>query len=143
MNLPMTKNESLKLADHATTQEPTEAETAAAAARADALLEHLEKMGFAVMRKTSTNKRFTARAIIAGHMSGGFVDATPFGERVKITRKKLGITQVELAKRLGMSQPGVQQIEKSANMEEQTARKLAEALGVTLLELFTGKVRQP
>jgi transcriptional regulator with XRE-family HTH domain len=75
--------------------------------------------------------------IIAGHFAGA-PDAMPFGERAKIARKSRGITQAELATRLGISQPAIAELEKGGNMGENTARKLAGALGVTLAELLRG-----
>ena len=47
-------------------------------------------------------------------------------------RRELGVDQVELAERLGMTQGGISKLERSADPKLSTLRKLTEALGGTL-----------
>ncbi|PRG29274.1 XRE family transcriptional regulator [Burkholderia multivorans] len=58
------------------------------------------------------------------------------GERVRQRREQLGMTQQELATRVGCSQPMIKKIE--AGSRTSLGRKLANALGVTLDWLETG-----
>lgn len=47
-------------------------------------------------------------------------------------RRELGVDQVELAERLGMTQGGISKLERSADPKLSTLRNLTEALGGTL-----------
>jgi len=54
-------------------------------------------------------------------------------------RRTLGIDQVDLADRLGMTQGGLSRLERSADPKLSTLRKLTEALGGTLrIEVTVG-----
>jgi DNA-binding XRE family transcriptional regulator len=55
---------------------------------------------------------------------------------LKAWREYLGLTQAEVAKRAGMSQPAYAKLEKpDANPRTATLRKLAKALGISLEQL--------
>lgn len=57
------------------------------------------------------------------------------GEMIKLKRKEKGITQDELAKKLGISRPAVAQFEKeTSHPRTETLQKIAEALGVPVYE---------
>ena len=60
------------------------------------------------------------------------------GEKLKRYRRGAGLTQVELAKRAGLAQSTVTQIEKGKITEPRpgTLRDLAEALGVSPMDLL-------
>ncbi len=61
---------------------------------------------------------------------------TSFGDRVKLLRSKKGITQVELAKRLGITQRGISYYEnETSNPSMEIIEKIAKALGVTRISL--------
>jgi len=63
---------------------------------------------------------------------------------VKAAREKCGLSQVELAHRLGVSEPTYRRYERSPEvMSLQTARRLADVLGVefTDLALYVGGPR--
>ena len=63
------------------------------------------------------------------------------GERLKELRRGLGLTQVEVAKRLGVSQNRVSQMERGdlGQLRIDTLRRYAEALGVDLrIDLLAG-----
>lgn len=63
------------------------------------------------------------------------------GKRLKELRRSLGLTQVEVAKRLGVSQNRVSQMERGdlGQLRIDTLRRYAEALGVDLrIDLLTG-----
>lgn len=67
-----------------------------------------------------------------------------FCERVKARRKELGLTQVEVAERLGISQPALAMIESGRNSPTLDAMyRLATALETTVHDLLpvltTGK----
>ena len=54
-----------------------------------------------------------------------------FGTRVRLLRKRKGITQIELAQRLGVTQRGISYYENEAsNPSMEIIEKIAEALGV-------------
>ena len=54
------------------------------------------------------------------------------GERIRQARKSAGMTQAELAHKLGISAAGIAQWENDLrNPKIETLRKLADALGVT------------
>lgn len=55
---------------------------------------------------------------------------------IKAIRKQRGLTQVELAKRLDISQAAIQRIENSENVQQKTLEKIARALGVHYLQLI-------
>ena len=59
------------------------------------------------------------------------------GENIRRLRKSLGLTQVQLAKRSGLSQSGISDIEKSVNNPStETIRLIASALGVSVSDLI-------
>lgn len=58
------------------------------------------------------------------------------GENIKKARKDLGLTQKELGKRLGITQSAVGQFEKSDNLNQNTLRKIADALEIPLHRLY-------
>lgn len=51
-------------------------------------------------------------------------------ERIKIARKKIGMSQLDLASRLGVSRPAVSKWEKDGSPESFRVEELAEVLGV-------------
>jgi transcriptional regulator with XRE-family HTH domain len=60
-----------------------------------------------------------------------------FGRRVQALRERAGLTQENLADRIGRSVDTVSNIERGANSTRvETAARIAEALGVELRELF-------
>jgi DNA-binding XRE family transcriptional regulator len=54
---------------------------------------------------------------------------------VRAWREHLGITQTEMAKRLGMTQAGYHKIEKSKSLKRDTLKSVAKALGVKVTQL--------
>lgn len=54
---------------------------------------------------------------------------------LKAWRKYLGLTQKEVAKRAGISQAALSQMEKSDNLRTDTLEKLAKALGLKIEQL--------
>jgi predicted transcriptional regulator len=50
--------------------------------------------------------------------------------QLRAAREALGVSQYELARRLGVSQSAVAQTEGSADMRESTVRRYCEALGL-------------
>ena len=64
------------------------------------------------------------------------------GERIKAARKKAGMTQKELADKLGIPYQGISQYERGIrNPKIDTLVKIADSLGVTLEELSSAKTR--
>lgn len=63
------------------------------------------------------------------------------GARVKRLRQQLGISQSELARRLGVGRQNVYQVERGQqeHMRKHTLQKYAEALGVSPSYLATGR----
>lgn len=60
------------------------------------------------------------------------------GEQIKAARKKVGITQAELANRLGISYVGVSQWENGLRKPKyETKKRIANALGLPYYEVFT------
>jgi transcriptional regulator with XRE-family HTH domain len=61
-----------------------------------------------------------------------------FGRRLKEFRKRLGLSQLELSQRSGISQASIARIEanKQKNLKSETMEKLTETLGVTLHEFL-------
>ncbi len=51
---------------------------------------------------------------------------------VKAWRKHLGLSQKELAKRAGISQPALSQMERSDNLRDRTLEKMAVAMGLAV-----------
>lgn len=65
------------------------------------------------------------------------------GERIQAARKKAGLTQAELAEKLGISPVGVSQWERNTrNPKYETLQKIAEALSVNVDSLFTDRERE-
>lgn len=63
----------------------------------------------------------------------------PFGASVKVWRRKLGLSQEQLAGRAGLHRTYISDIERGArNVSLESIEKLAEALGVPLATLFAG-----
>lgn len=60
------------------------------------------------------------------------VEAELVAHQLGELRRELGVDQVELAERLGMTQGGISRLERSADPKLSTLRKLTEALGGTL-----------
>ena len=60
------------------------------------------------------------------------VEAELVAHQLGELRRELGVDQVELAERLGMTQGGISKLERSADPKLSTLRKLTEALGGTL-----------
>jgi len=60
------------------------------------------------------------------------------GELVKKARKRAGLTQQQLAKRMKVTQGAVYQFEQSTDMQLSTAEKIAKALKITLEEMLYG-----
>ena len=55
---------------------------------------------------------------------------------IKRIREKYGLTQVELAKMLAVSQPRISEMETQKTVTVQTLRKIAEKLGMSLTDLI-------
>ena len=60
------------------------------------------------------------------------VEAELVAHQLGELRRELGIDQIELAHRLGMTQGGISKLERSADPKLSTLRKLTEALGGSL-----------
>ena len=59
------------------------------------------------------------------------------GERIKAARKKAGMTQAQLAEKLGISFQSVAQWENDLrNPKQETLQKIADALGVSIFDLL-------
>lgn len=54
---------------------------------------------------------------------------TTFGATIRNARELVGLTQLQLAERLGVTQQAVTQWEAGANLQERTLRRVADALG--------------
>jgi transcriptional regulator with XRE-family HTH domain len=54
---------------------------------------------------------------------------------IKNIRKKFDLTQVELAKMLGISQPRISEMEQQKTVTVNTLRKIAKALNVSIKDL--------
>ena len=68
------------------------------------------------------------------------MEAEMFACKLVDLRQDLGISQTDLAERLGISQAGVSKLERSADPKLSTMRKLTEALGGTLhIEVRVGE----
>ena len=66
-----------------------------------------------------------------------------FGRRLRESRKLAGLTQVELAKQLGVNRQAVGHWETGRNLPEgKTLRKLAEVLGVSAMWLHGNSLTQ-
>ena len=72
---------------------------------------------------------------------------TGFGDRVRLLRSKKGITQVELAKRLNITQRGISYYEnETSNPSMEIIEKIAKALGVakiSLVEYDSDDIEEP
>ncbi|MDR0587635.1 MAG: helix-turn-helix transcriptional regulator [Burkholderiales bacterium] len=66
-----------------------------------------------------------------GRPSSGKGVVTP----IRVQRERLGLSQAEVARRLGMTQGGYAVIEKSLNPRAATVSKVAKALGVSVAKL--------
>lgn len=65
-----------------------------------------------------------------------------FCERVKARRKELGLTQVQMAERLGMTHPQYQKIESGKNEPLfRTQYRIADALEIEIHELLPMSVK--
>jgi len=109
-------------------------------AKADSTVELLELLGFQIVRadgRAMTKKmKQKATAIVAALHSSPVADPTPIGERLRRARKSRSVSQEKLAAALRIKQPSVVAYEKSENVSEQTIRKVARALGITLREVL-------
>lgn len=61
------------------------------------------------------------------------------GERVKLARKECGISQSELGRRTGLTQPTISDLERGRNASSTELIAIAAALGVNAVWLSTGK----
>jgi len=60
-----------------------------------------------------------------------------YGIRIKEIRERVGMTQVELSKKSGISQEHISRIENGKfTPNVKTADRIAEALGVTLMDIL-------
>jgi len=67
-----------------------------------------------------------------------------FANRVVFLRDKAGLTQVELAERMGLTQSAISKIESGQNwLRPEMLAKLADALGVTPAKLFQNNSEKP
>lgn len=66
-------------------------------------------------------------------------DKTTFGDRVKMARKKMNLTQETLAKKIGVSQGTITHIENGRNQESRYTVELARALNVSAEWLSHGR----
>lgn len=63
------------------------------------------------------------------------------GENIKAARKKAGMTQKDLAKKLGIPYQGISQYERGVrNPKIATVKKIAEALNISPTELMSGEL---
>ncbi len=58
------------------------------------------------------------------------------GNEIREIRKKYNLTQVELAKKLEVSQPRIARMEKQKTVTLDMLRKIAKALGVSVKDFF-------
>ncbi len=66
------------------------------------------------------------------------------GARIKVLRKKLGLSQEELAERINMDTPNLSNIERGKRfMTAETLEKIAQALQTTERELFDFSKHEP
>lgn len=66
-------------------------------------------------------------------------DARTIAAVVRHHRLRLGITHLELSQRVGCTEATIQSIEAGRVASPRNPKRLAEALGITIDELFTGK----
>lgn len=64
------------------------------------------------------------------------------GKKIVSIRKEKGLTQKELANKMGVSQQMINQYEKSDNLNLNTIRKIAQALDIDYLELLEKKLKK-
>ena len=64
---------------------------------------------------------------------------TSVGERIKERRKELSMKQIDLARRVGITQATLSQLENDPKQRTREVAKLAAALGVNALWLAEGK----
>jgi transcriptional regulator with XRE-family HTH domain len=68
--------------------------------------------------------------------------ARQLADSLKRTRERAGLTQTEMARRLGISQPTLNRLENAAqNTTLKTLGTLCRALGCSIGELFAGRMR--
>jgi ribosome-binding protein aMBF1 (putative translation factor) len=90
----------------------------------------------AVMKRRSWASVKRARAASEGRLSGyrQAKGAFELAERVREAREHLGITQAELAKRIGSTQPAIARLEAGGSRPSfDTLRRIAVALGLELV----------
>lgn len=58
------------------------------------------------------------------------------GKLIQQARKRSGMSQAELARRMKVDPPSITQYEKAKNMEILTLARIAKALGVTVSEIL-------
>jgi DNA-binding XRE family transcriptional regulator len=120
--------------------DPNDADMRQGQAKAERTVELLELLGFQIVRAdggsmTRKMKQKAAAIVAALHLSA-VDDRTPLGQRLRHARKSQGVSQAKLAAALRIKQPSVVAYEKSENVSEQTIRKVARALGMTLGEVL-------
>ena len=59
------------------------------------------------------------------------------GNRIRVEREKLGLTQEELARRLGYAhRSAVNKLESKSSLQTKTLEKVADVLGISLAKLM-------
>ena len=64
------------------------------------------------------------------------------GDEIKRIRDKFNLTQIELAKMLGVSQPRIARMEKQKTVTIKMLRKIAQALGVSIKDMVNNNQKQ-
>lgn len=68
-----------------------------------------------------------------------FMGTSDFGSRIKAERKKIGISQAQLAKKAGLSQGAISGMERNEQQSTRYISEVAKALGVSVSYLLDGK----
>ncbi len=99
-----------------------------------------------VLRVVSNHRMYGTTPLLQGYVER-MREATepPVGPGLRALREARGITQVELAGRLGMSQPEVSRLEARADVRVSTARAYVRALGgrLSLAAAFGDEAEAP
>lgn len=80
---------------------------------------------------------------LAAHHGVTLDDHPTLAQQVEVYRKARGWTQVQLAERMGVAQPRVDEVEQARNVQAQRLHQVAEALGVALVILPCAKAPEP
>jgi transcriptional regulator with XRE-family HTH domain len=88
-------------------------------------------------RVVFVNTNEMAGAAVVPGMDDG--SGTTLAERLRWARERRGLSQQELAQRIGLRQSAIGNLESGARQRPRDQRKLAEALGVNELWLETGR----